>query len=151
MHELEILRMVNRERKPSWGGRRPYSYEAFRQDLGFADQSTTSLSDSQISSLLNGAESALERRVLDILSSNGEAQIRTRQRIETSLDLIGLFRCGTRESVIALIRQTDNLQSGQGSRISAFKPGTDQAIDLAKEERTALDTLVKLFRPGPSH
>jgi hypothetical protein len=107
MNEFEKLKIVHAERKPHWGGKNRYTYSDLRRDLGIESASADFIADSQFSSLFNERSSAAEGKLLRLLSGDDASQGQARQRIESSLELEGLFSCSTRSEVVELIRHRD--------------------------------------------
>lgn len=99
------------------------------------------LSDSQISSLLNGRERSPEFRLLERISGSKPEQRQARERIERALSLPGLFLCQSKAQVLALIDERDLDGAKLEPKIQVVQTGARDEGFLINEEIECLKEL----------
>jgi tetratricopeptide (TPR) repeat protein len=138
MNEVEVLRIVRAERRSGWGGGVRYSYVDFRRDLGVDESSEDYLSDSVISSILNGRAEINDHKLLAIIAGNRAAQA----AIENSLRLPGLFRCQSHAEIVALLAAVDG-EGEQQSRFVVIEGNPTGDVGLTSFETKAIEYLLE--------
>lgn len=144
MNELDILRVVRSERRPSWGGTTRYSYQQFRQDLSIAGVFGADLSDSVISSVLNGRSGVDDRKILGLLAGHADRARAARTAIEASLGLPGLFQCQNRAEVVALLARVDG-DRGQDPRVVVLTDDPPGDFGITRPESEAVKHLSEML------
>lgn len=146
MNELDILRTVRIERQAGAGGAASYSYEKLREDLSILGTSAD-LSDSVISSILNGRTGGSESKILSLITGPSERARAAQAAIERSLGLPGLFHCKSRGEVIALLTKVDGAID-TAPRIVVMPDAPAGDIGIIQAEADAIQHLCEVLIHG---